>query len=84
MSNFTRKEFEAYQHMYHEEWDRNALRAGFIEDNPDFIEELRNEAAVKATADAKREMAKAMLAEGMPLETVARISGISEDEIRAL
>ena len=84
MSNFSRKEFEAYQHMYHEIWDRNALRAGFVEDNPDFIEELRNEAAVKATADAKREMAKAMLADGLPVERIAAYSGLSEEEIRAL
>ena len=84
VSNFTTKEFEAYQHMYHEIWDRNALRNAFIQDNPDFIEELRNEAAVKATTDAKREMAKAMLAKGISPDVVAACSGLSEDEIRAL
>ena len=44
--------------------------------------ELRGEAR---GADSKaREIAKAMLAEGMPLETVARIAGLSEAETQAL
>ena len=80
VSNFTRKEFEAYQHMYHEEWDRNALRAGFIEDNPDFIEEIRGEGAIAKA----REMAKAMLADGVPVSRIATYSGLSEEEIKAL
>ena len=62
--------------MFHEEWDRNALCAGFIEDNPDVVEEIRNAKA--------REMAKAMLAKDIPLATISEISGLSEDEIKAL
>ena len=48
--------------------------------------ELRGEARGEArgAADAKREMAKAMLAKGIPLATAAEISGLSEDEIQAL
>ena len=48
--------------------------------------ELRGEARGEArgAADAKREMAKAMLADGDSIEKVARISGLSEDEIKAL
>ncbi len=66
--------------MFHEEWDRNALCAGFIEDNPDVVKEIRDEgAAAKA-----REMAKAMLAKDIPLATISEISGLSEDEIKAL
>ncbi len=80
MSNFTRKEFEAYQHMFHEEWDRNALCAGFIEDNPDVVKEIRDEGA----ADAKREMAKALKANGVDIGIIANSSGLSEEEIRAL
>ena len=80
MSNFSRKEFEAYQHMYHEIWDRNALRAGFIEDNPDFVEEIRGEGA-----NAKaREMAKGFRDAGVPLNIIAQQSGLTEDEIKAL
>ena len=80
VSNFSKREFEVYQRMYHEEWDKNALCAAFIEDNPDVVEEIRDEGA----ANAKREMAKAMLADGVPMERIAAYSGLSEDEIRAL
>ncbi len=40
---------------------------------------LRRGAAAKA-----REMAKAMLAKEIPLATISEISGLSEDEIKAL
>ena len=33
---------------------------------------------------AKREMAKAMLAEGLSVDAIARISGLTEEEIKAL
>ena len=66
--------------MFHEEWDRNALRAAFIEDNPDLFDEV----ASKAADNKAREMAKAMLADGVPVERVAAYSGLTEDEIRAL
>ena len=66
--------------MFHEEWDRNALCAGFIEDNPDVVKEIRDEgAAAKA-----REMAKAMLADGVPVERIVAYSGLTEEEIKAL
>ena len=80
VSNFTRKEFEAYQHMFHEEWDRNALCAGFIEDNPDVVKEIRDEGAI----DAKREMAKGLREDGVPMDIIIRRSGLSEEEIKAL
>ena len=38
----------------------------------------------EGAADAKREMAKAMLADGDSIEKIARISGLSEKEIKAL
>ena len=51
--------------------------------------ELRGEArgmarAAEAVAAKAREMANAMLADGDSSEKVARISGLSEEEIRAL
>ena len=39
---------------------------------------------VEGAADAKREMAKAMLAEGLSMDAIARISGLTEEEIKAL
>ena len=38
----------------------------------------------KGATDKAREMAKAMLAKDIPLATISEISGLSEDEIRAL
>ena len=38
----------------------------------------------RGAAEAKREMAKAMLALGDSVEKVAQVSGLSENEIRAL
>ena len=78
--------------MYHEIWDRNALRNAFIKDNPDIFDEVRNEAAskaaakatVEATASAKREMAKGLREDGVPMEIIVRRSGLSEEEIKAL
>ena len=62
--------------MYHEIWDRNALRNAFIKDNPDIFDDVRNAKA--------REMAKAMLALGDSVEKVAQVSGLTEEEIKAL
>jgi predicted transposase/invertase (TIGR01784 family) len=39
---------------------------------------------IKGINDAKREMAKAMLLKGYPLEDVSLISGLSEEEIKSL
>jgi predicted transposase/invertase (TIGR01784 family) len=39
---------------------------------------------IKGINDAKREMAKAMLLKGYPLEDVSLISGLSEEEIKIL
>ena len=80
MSNFSKREFEVYLRMFHEEWDKNALCAAFIEDNPDVVKEIRDEGA---TAKA-REMAKGFRDAGVPLDIIAKQSGLSEDEIRAL
>ena len=38
----------------------------------------------RGAAEAKREMAKAMLADGVSVERIAAYSGLSEDEIKAL
>ena len=39
---------------------------------------------VEGAADAKREMAKGFRDAGVPLDIIAKQSGLSEDEIRAL
>ena len=39
---------------------------------------------IKGINDAKREMAKAMLMEGIPIDKIRIISGLSEEEIKDL
>jgi len=39
---------------------------------------------IKGINDAKREMAKAMLVEGIPIDKIRIISGLSEQEIKEL
>ena len=66
--------------MFHEEWDKNALCAAFIEDTPDVVKEIRDEGA----ADKAREMAKALKANGVDIGIIANSSGLTEEEIKAL
>ena len=33
VSNFSKEEFEAYQKMYHKEWDHNAMVKAMLADN---------------------------------------------------
>ena len=80
MSKFSKKEFEAYQKVYHKEWDHNAMVDGIFEEFADEINAKVNESVL----GSKREMAKAMIADGMPLDKVMAYSGLSEEEIRKL
>ena len=76
MSNFTKREFEAYQTMRHEDWDRGVIAEAFIEDNPDVVEMIRDGKA--------REIAKGFRDAGFPLDAIAKQTGLSEEEIKAL
>ena len=66
--------------MYHKEWDHNAMVDGIFEEFADEINAKVNESVL----GSKREMAKAMIADGMPLDKVMAYSGLSEEEIRKL
>ena len=50
----------------------------------DIIEAYANNKAEKAAHQRNVEVAKKMLAEGMGIEFTARISDLSEEEVRAL
>ncbi len=80
VSKFSKEEFEAYQKMFHEKWDHNVLKDSFFEEFADEINAKVNESVL----GSKREMAKAMIADGMPLDKVMAYSGLSEEEIRKL
>ena len=80
VSNFTKREFEAYQTMRHEDWDRGVIAEAFIEDNPDIVESI----AAKGAASKAREIAKGFRDAGFPLDAIAKQTGLSEEEIKAL
>ena len=55
-----------------EEWFLEGKAEGFLDGE------------IKGINDAKREMAKAMLMEGIPIDKIRIISGLSEQEIKDL
>ena len=80
MSNLTKEEFEAYQKVYHKEYDHNAMVDGIFEE---FADEI-NAKVASSVQDREREMARNMLAEGLAPALVVEISGLTEDEVMAL
>ncbi|WP_295859941.1 hypothetical protein [uncultured Fibrobacter sp.] len=80
VSNFSKEEFEAYQKMYHKEWDHNAMVDGVFEE---FAKEIDAKVA-ESVSEKTREMAKAMRDYGDPAEKIAAISGLSIEEIARL
>jgi len=80
MSNLTKEEFEAYQKVYHKEYDHNAMVDGIFEE---FADEI-NAKVASSVQGREREMARNMLAEGDSVEKISRITHLSEEEIRKL
>jgi predicted N-acyltransferase len=80
VSKFSKKEFEAYQKMYHERWDHNVLKRGFFKE---FATEINAEIA-KNVSGNKREIAKKLKARNRPVEEIAEDTGLSIEEINAL
>ena len=84
VSKFSKEEFEAYQKMYHERWDHNVLRRGFFKEFADDINAKIAENVSKSVSDTKRKIAKKMKALKEPVEKIAEITGLTEDEVNAL
>lgn len=84
VSNFSKEEFEAYQKMYHKEWDHNAMVDGVFEEFAKEIDAKVEERASKKVNERERQMAKAMLADNVPVEKIAAYSGLSKEEIAQL
>lgn len=80
MSNLTKEEFEAYQKVYHKEYDHNAMVDGIFEE---FADEI-NAKVASSVQDREREMARNMLAEGDSVEKISRITKLSEREVLKL
>ena len=84
VSKFSKKEFEAYQKMYHDRWDHNVLRRGFFEE---FADEINAEIAKnvsKSVSERNREIAKKMKARNRPIEEIVEDTGLTEEEVKAL
>ena len=84
VSNFSKEEFEVYQKMYHEKWDHNVMVDGIFEEFADEINAKVEERVSKKVNEREREMAKAMLADNVPVEKIAAYSGLSVEEIARL
>lgn len=80
VSKFSKKEFEAYQKVYHKEWDHNAMVDGIFEE---FADEI-NAKVAESVLDKTREMAKGLRDDKVPMEIIIRRTGLSEEEIRKL
>ena len=84
VSNFSKEEFEVYQKMYHEKWDHNVMVDGVFEEFAKEIDAKVEERASKKVNERERQMAKAMLADNVPVEKIAAYSGLSVEEIAQL
>ena len=62
---------------YYKYWDRNAIVAAFVKDDPIMADVMTE----KVRYDTKCDIAKAMLADGDSIERVARITGLTEEEL---
>ena len=80
VSRFSKEEFEAYQKMHHDRWDRNVMVPGIFKE---FATEINAEIA-KNVSSAKREIALEMLSDGDAVEKVSRITHLSLDEVLEL
>ncbi len=84
VSRFSKEEFEAYQKVYHKEWDHNAMVDGIFEDFADEINAKIAENVSKSVSDTKRKIAKKMKAKNRPIDEIVEITGLTEDEVNAL
>ena len=81
VSKFSKEEFEAYQRMFHEEWDHNVLRRSFFEEFADDV----NAKVAEGVSNRNRESAKRMIADGkLADEDIANYSGLSVEDIVVL
>ena len=81
VSKFSKEEFEAYQKMFHAEWDHNALRRSFFEEFADDV----NAKVAEGVSKRNRESAKRMIADSkLTDEEIAAYSGLSIEDVVVL
>ena len=80
MSKFSKKEFEAYQKVYHKEWDHNAMVDGIFEE---FADEI-NAKVAESISERELEIARKMKAKNMPVEEIVEFTGIPAEQVETL
>jgi predicted transposase/invertase (TIGR01784 family) len=81
VSNFSKKELEAYQRMHHEKWDHNVMVPGIFKE---FATEI-NAKIEERISDRNREIAKKMVAAGKLSDAeIADYSGLSVEDVVVL
>ena len=81
VSNFNKKEFEAYRNMYHKVWDHNALRDGFFKEFADDV----NAKIEERISGRNREFAKKMIVLGkLSNEEIAAATDLSLEDVVVL
>ena len=81
VSNFNKKEFEAYRNMYHKVWDHNALRDGFFKEFADDV----NAKIEERISSRNREFAKKMIVLGkLSNEEIAAATDLSLEDVVVL
>jgi predicted transposase/invertase (TIGR01784 family) len=81
VSNFSKKELEAYQRMHHEKWDHNVMVPGIFKE---FATEI-NAKIEERISDRNHEIAKKMVAAGKLSDTeIADYSGLSVEDVVVL
>lgn len=80
VSNFNKKEFEAYRNMYHKVWDHNALRKGFFKE---FAEDV-NAKVAEGVSENTREIAKNLIKLGVSDEKIVAATGLSLEDVVVL
>ena len=84
VSKFSKKEFEAYQKVYHKEWDHNAMVDGIFEEFADEINAKVDAVASERVLDKTREIARKMKAKNRPVEEIVEFTGIPAEQIETL
>jgi predicted transposase/invertase (TIGR01784 family) len=81
VSNFSKKELEAYQRMHHEKWDHNVMVPGIFKE---FATEI-NAKIEERISDRNHEIAKKMVAAGKLSDAeIADYSGLSVEDVVVL
>mgnify|MGYP000929717133 FL=1 len=84
VAKFTKEEFQQYLKEMHFEWDTYAEELYTKTRIEEGIKKGIEQGIEKGALSAKREMAKAMLADHIPIERIITYTGLSEDEIKSL